>query len=825
MNPMTMAVPSDEYNSVGTTSDNNRPWDRALLTHRRTEAKKLEQNTHKTTKLPSKTINTLCPRKHLAAQGGYSTMNSNTMSNKRTNGNDTIGLKKAKASSATIMDLENKKLNNPYKPPTKEATIDVSPNPQYHDIQGQFDNTELDGKTPYTAMFGEHPEAFHDDLSRVSKALAKLHFNVVLLTTTQQTDVKNNKLSCTDWVSAGHRLLKLSDADAKILPNDRSIRAKAILSRLSFTPPKNILEQIIREKSTPTLHAKMWYTANTLLGSWYDKRKPSIQTTISDAFGPKKTSPSEKDNADHPTSTEGVSFANIASRKPSTLDNTKPKTALRNSTYDQKAYDTAIDLSHTRRYAMRLQIPADKKKTATEHFLSIIREIFKEIKDIDEAAIIMPWNESESSSLPAITKPRDIPSKLAKFRPYVDRAKPKSGKMCFFQMRLACDSNPDEFLSKDRSSLKDTWDEYEGGAYYCAVQDSDDAVELCYLIYQGAFSDHQRMTEEIRNASLLDKHNKTNKPYKLGVRVKKNKDVEIKDSKRTDWTMMESQMAIMEVDRDHLKRVKNFLYKTINQGPMGSIGGYNTRILPVQNQITSGTSGARNHINMLKKHQAVILNLDLHRVTSIKYLDKPVSIGSNEYSLRQILQLLTFPLRPTEEQTSEPLLHSVDYATDNKNAAKGVVYVTAYKDRSELAGKLMEVLPAYLVFAYGRTIANQMVHSSALHECPTVDWGTDSLSDWNGNWQTEEEQQLQVILDEQMGNTEFHIENLDLVSDDNNEHIITAENQSFATYGSALIAHGNQPQSEDEATLTGEPDAQLHKSTTGGLAEAGGSAM
>ena len=815
---MTMAVPSVDYNTKGTPSETKCQWSTAPPTPCQSDAKK-----QKRTNSSSPQITTSVSTHYYSAQAHHKQqanqaptaqhdMNANLNNNKRVGIGVQTGQKKAKGDNTTDMELDA--------PEETEKTISVEPCTNLADLSKLIPNTKTtNATTPYVTMFGEGKEALHDDLQTLTRHLGQLMCNTKHLNPDQLKRIRQDQIATPEWVLVMQRLISPSKSDAQLISDAQLAESRIIITRIAHTPPKNVLDNIKFEKTIPTLQARIWRAANTLLGSWYHKPQNQVQTKITDQFNNQIQATTTRST--RPSVTIAV---NHQGPTRSTGKTTPAKSALKPDLSKQPAKITAKDLPYQRRYSMRFQIPTDKKKPATDHFLYIFRDIFSNIQDIDKTAIIMPWSIEEANTLPAITRERDIPSKLAKFRAYADRARPKAGKMCFFQLMLACSTNPDEFLSKDRSTLRDTWDECEGGAYYCAVQDSDDSIELCYLIYQGSFSDHVRMTEVLRRASILDQQNKTGEPYKLGVRVKKNKDVDVSATKRSDWTMVPNQMATVEVDRDQASKVKHFLYTTLNCKEMGAIGGYNTRVLPVTSQLTSGSQGANNHVNMLRKHQAVVHNLDLIRITSIKQLDLPLPMGEKgtKYTLRQILQALKFPLGNTGATSTEALLHSVDYAADFKNSAKGVVFATAYKDRAEIASKLMSVLPAFISFAYGHDVTAKFCHGIAMAECPNVDWGVSDYSEWDGKWETAEEQQLQIILDDKMGNTDFTIENLDIL-EPSDTVMHTADNMSFSSYGDALK---NKSSPEDEAT-SGEPDdaALLQESNTAGHLGEGESAM
>jgi hypothetical protein len=93
----------------------------------------------------------------------------------------------------------------------------------------------------------------------------------------------------------------------------------------------------------------------------------------------------------------------------------------------------------------------------------------------------------------------------------------------------------------------------------------------------------------------------------------------------------------------------------------------------------SGTRGARDRINMLRKHQANVMSLVVLKSFDIKDIIKTLNYNHNSYSLRQLLLDVTFPLSNPKKKVPK-LFFMVDYAPSGPNKEKGAVYLTAYHD-------------------------------------------------------------------------------------------------------------------------------------------------
>ena len=267
------------------------------------------------------------------------------------------------------------------------------------------------------------------------------------------------------------------------------------------------------------------------------------------------------------------------------------------------------------------------------------------------------------------------------------------------------------------------------------------------------------------------------------------------------------------MDRTQVKQVKEFLYDTFNSlDSKDLLGGYNTRVLPVQSQITSGTDGEKDHIRMLKKHQAIIKQLKTMKTYGVRDLD--VDLDGNKKAktstLRQILLQLPYPLYSSDIKIPKKrLFHSVDYAASGQDAKKGAVILTAYKDRAVLAEKLVDILPQFLTFAYGYDTTKKFMTHQAIQDCPEIEWDSPTYAEWKGTWTTEEERQMKALFEEDMG-VAIQMEGLEILQQDAREadRIRTTDDESFASFGTHLQGKSRKTRRKDQVACDDDSSAQ-----------------
>jgi hypothetical protein len=348
-------------------------------------------------------------------------------------------------------------------------------------------------------------------------------------------------------------------------------------------------------------------------------------------------------------------------------------------------------------------------------------------------------------------------------------------------MRLGCTEDPIHFTSVNGSETQDFFTDTSHLAYLCTVQESDDTVDLCDFIYSGPFSNAADFEEVLRRALMP-------RQYKFGVRLKKLK--EIPEPKAVkDWLLKHNMILHLEVDRAQAKTLKNALYHLFNtiEANKPRPGGYNFRVLPDKTQMRSGTRGARDRVCMLRKHQANVQSLTVFKTYDIRKMDEVQKCNHGEYTLRQLLLEITSPIITTRKNPPK-LFFTVDFAASGADRDKGVVYLTAYNDRKELAAKVVDILPAYIDHMYGKHLAKTWCHAAALSIIQDITFLTDDDGNDTGEWTTREDDMGVDILNEDMG-YKFDLSNMDLLNDEMDDRVLhDADDASAISFRSALGA-------------------------------------
>lgn len=814
---MTMAVPAVASINDADHLRQQMPTDNSPLTHHPKHIQKSEQTEIVSIKNTTKTDKALDSSQCSQFQKppNYTEIVQPTM-NRQKNTAERLHLttqsnpKKVKTSVDKTMDAEDQN------PKGKLLQIDLSPNKCYYDLSEVMSVEELhQAKQAYDCLLGDEDpskNAMHDDLSRIAIAIGKIVYETITLDQAQIKKVKGNKLSLTDWTEGANKILA---NDATMLTalggDDNRMKALTILVKMAYTDPKKLFI-LNKHKTTDTMAARAYKAAITLLGSLYAKPQATVQTTIEDCF--KKNT--QKEVQFTPPHNETYAQELGKTTTPLTAvptDAAKQKSCLK-STKNSAA--TVMDTTtNTARITIKYKVPAGKKKTPQDYISEFFCDLIEEYSSIDKNVAILPWKEAEMTKLPAIRKKEQVPKKLGELRPYADRLYPKPNSDCWFKIHIATDVNPECFLSLERSQAAGFFEALESGAYFATIQDSDQPTELAYLIYLGGYTDSNRITELIRQTSKV--HNK-GVELKIGARIKKVRELTPAKGIK-DWIMADNSIVVLEIHQPQLKEGKNFIYKVINNTNTARPFGYPTRGVPTASLINSGVSkkGTSNHVAMLRKHQAVVNSLELSKTTSINFLDDKIQIGDKARSLRDILQELTFPLLPKEGSTKKPklLFHTMDKASSGKDKVNGVTYFTAYKDRFELADKLVSILPAYIIFRFDHATAKAWFSAQAIDDCPSIVWGSSnpdipalSYAEWDGTWQTEEDQQFQDLLDEDIG-IELQLDGLDIVSldEDKTKVIMDNDDQSFVSFNTTLADGKKHKQSQGRAAHSVDTDA------------------
>ena len=243
---------------------------------------------------------------------------------------------------------------------------------------------------------------------------------------------------------------------------------------------------------------------------------------------------------------------------------------------------------------MRLKVfPSEHDTSAGILAMKLMKSWFKRMLEVDSKAALLPWKKSDMSKK-AILSMKAFPVKLSNFRLYTDRFRPKADSNVWLKLHIACVAETKEFLSQDDSKMSDWYDTNDSAAYEASVQESDDTILLGDFMYSGSFLNQVRVQEQIKKAIEVLRHAQAQKrkqksfdPVLIGVRGKKNREMEalVQKVKILDWVMAPDQMLHVEVDRAQANRVKKELYVLFNNTKPGAQprpGGYNMRFLPDQ---------------------------------------------------------------------------------------------------------------------------------------------------------------------------------------------------------------------------------------------------
>jgi hypothetical protein len=141
----------------------------------------------------------------------------------------------------------------------------------------------------------------------------------------------------------------------------------------------------------------------------------------------------------------------------------------------------------------------------------------------------------------------------------------------------------------------------------------------------------------------------------------------------------------------------------------------------------------------------------------IKEIDEPQKWNHGEYTLRQLLLEVTSPLI-TNKTNPPKLFFTIDFAASGADKDKGVVYLTAYNDQKELAAKVVDILPAFMV--------KKWCHASAMSIIQDITFLTDKEGNDTGEWSTKEDEMGINILNEDMG-VKLDFSNMELLNYDN----------------------------------------------------------
>ena len=136
--------------------------------------------------------------------------------------------------------------------------------------------------------------------------------------------------------------------------------------------------------------------------------------------------------------------------------------------------------------------------------------------------------------------------------------------------------------------------------------------------------------------------------------------------------------------------------------------------------------------------------------------------------------------------------------------AKSAVFITTYDDnRVDTAEGLIDILPEFLDYYTGTT---EQEASKKWCEEPSglinVTWEYDANFEWTGRWKTSDDEDMDELVDEDMG-IHIELENMELIEDDDEEEgtktrrMLTADDMTTKSFDlvkvpSAFCVHQNR---------------------------------
>ena len=668
-------------------------------------------------------------------------------------------------------------------------------NKQYFEAWCQLNEEDsVKAKIPFKTMDGEDDSAFYNSLCHASRTLARLYADSAII---DHNDLLKHGLTTDQWILGTATIMNNQydhEAAVAVVSEADLNTFKITTIRLAFTPPTNLFRGNIRKSKTPATNAsRAWYGAVQILGSHYARVPKQRQQKLTQAAG--TTSPSSglvQGSAVSPQALMNVATSSTSSSgSPKAVSITTPH----------------LHRQHTARLVIKLSIKPKENQSPNVVFINLFKKLMAAYQTEDPSVLLRPWKIKSTAG--EITDPENLPTQINDYKEYADRLRILANRDCWFKVHFACNGFPSNLTSNMDSASHHWFQDNQAAAFLAVVQDSDDTIDLGHLMFSGPFIDHVRLTEQIRKeCTRID----PKKKFHFGCKPKKLAEIPKSEGKFTNWTMADNQPIVIEVDKQQARPFKNILYRLFNKQPNSLLrpGGYNFRILPDKQLVLQGSDSLRMRTKILRKHQAVIQSLTLLKSDDIQELDSPITVAGYVHTLRSVIQEFTYPLgdqnsssnsgghKPTSAAKSA-LFHSIDFAASGTDMLCGVAYFTAYKDRTEAAGRLITILPAYVSEFISRDAAKAWFHPNALDIITEVDLGTDLEGNWDGTWSTSEDEFNAAILAEDMG---FEIEveqGLDL---DEGRVTLTADNASMQSFGTAF---GRTPSPAKDPSGSSEP--------------------
>jgi len=681
-------------------------------------------------------------------------------------------------------------------------------------------------RKPFLGAYDEGDDYLHDSLAKLTKIMMRIKHSTHTLGSMQVALCLNPGHTTDHWFELITRFVIEGKDDTtikNIISEDEYLESLVTIIRMANTPPVHLFP--IKFSKTPATNmSRAWHGAVMTLGSHYaatetgvlksnlkkDKSKKMKQKTLKQSFADQLESHQATQSPPLIAVATAVDTAvgttdsgkppAVAPRNPRTKNTTTPKPTT------HTAELSASQRNHpSTRVTVMIKVTPEGKESASDVAIQSLKDMFTTVNDRDDRAILLPWKITDLLLHPAITNESNFPTTATTMRVYADKFRPKKGAL-WLKLHWASDNAAAHLVSGPKSDNSDWFDDNEAGAWLATVQQSDDPVPICDFLYSGGFTDTDHLQHAI-TVALNQLH--PGRVFLFGIRTRKHKEITIDQSNGyRSWTMVENQLAHLEADRKQSKLLKHLLYKLFNTKPRAERpGGYNLRVLPDKTMTKHGNQGDRTRHDTLRKHQGVILNLQLVVVEDVVdgQLDCPFSTNNGEsQSLRQYIQNMQYPLSPKEDETPTPLFHSVDWASSGPDAGKAILHLTAYKDRFQTADLAASILPALITRDFCSTAAAKWFTPQGIENSEGITFLNDDDGNWLGTWTTPEDEINQALLDEDMG-VAFDLS--DMAFDEGHiGPIRQADDITIASHGTEFGRHAppEPPQVSAATTPTGD---------------------
>jgi hypothetical protein len=468
-------------------------------------------------------------------------------------------------------------------------------------------------------------------------------------------------------------------------------------------------------------------------------------------------------------------------------------------TYSQAAQNSAeqqirkvaakIVRKNQARVLVKIFVKAKDDQPPSSILVERLRELYAMFYKEDRSTVLAPWRLNSTAKLVAV--PHHFPTEYRDLLEYVDNTYIRNEKDNWVKMRFLTNGNTD-MLTSMHSSPCAWWfnsQHPKAGSYYCTVQNSDKAVEVCYFLYSGQFSNTARYEQVIKDEMKIML--RTQDEPRIGCRTRKLPQMdrpEQTQSSRTYQTHMNPEMAVvLEADKEDIPKVLAYIKKRFQDVSLPierRPGMYRVRALPVAGLVKVGSQGAFDRVSMIHKHRAIAASRTLISTNEILSLDTPMlECGQKPITLREIIMTMQHPAIPQNDETPYPLFDAVDFSLSPNE--QGLVLAVAANNRLDAARNTLAILPDYVAQFYGPEFAKKWFTPIAIadSEDNPVTFVRDNEGNWTGEFSTGADQMNQRVLNERMG---YQFEGLEIMQDPTTRTILSEADASVKSFAGAF---------------------------------------